>query len=319
MMPAMPNPLVPARSDVQRLAQSFCEKSLSPATRAAYKRVVREFLASLDAHPVDATPDDVRRWRDHLIGSGARPATVALKLSVIRSLYDYLRAAGIVRFNPAASKLVPPPEVEKDGAGRALSPREVHYLLAGPDRSTVGGARDYALLLLLARTGLRAAEACSLKTSSVGRMRERWVLTAKVKGGRERTLPLPDDVKGALDEYLARDAKRRELLRPRLATDPLDAYIFQPLTSAFGESRPLTVRSVERIVARWAEYGRVGKLTPHDLRRTAITRAFDLGLSHRQVQAMSGHRDPRTVMRYDHNRFELEQNAINFLNYELSD
>jgi hypothetical protein len=37
------------------------------------------------------------------------------------------------------------------------------------------------------------------------------------------------------------------------------------------------------------------------------------------VQAMSGHRDPRTVMRYDHNRFELEQNAINFLNYELSD
>jgi integrase len=133
--------------------------------------------------------------------------------------------------------------------------------------------------------------------------------------GRERTIPVPDDVKASVDTYLDLDVGRRGRLRPKLATEPVDAFIFQPHTSAFAEHRPLTVRSVERIVARWGDYGRVGHVSPHDLRRTAITRAFDLGLSHRQVQAMSGHRDPRTVMRYDHNRFDLEQNAINYLHY----
>ena len=311
----MTTSLPPSRADVQRLAQSFCEKSLSPATRSTYQRVLRAFFAAVDSHPLEVTPDDVRRGRDGLVRGGARPATVALKLSVVRSLYDYLRAAGLVRLNPASSKLVPPPDVEKEGAGRALSVREVGHLLAGPDRSSPSGARDFALILLLARTGLRAAEACSLRSSSFGRIKERWVLTAKVKGGRERTIPLPDDVKASIDAYLTLDAARRERLRPRNATEPVDAFVFQPHTASFAENRALTVRSVERIIARWAEYGRVGRVSPHDLRRTAITRAFDLGLSHRQVQAMSGHRDPRTVMRYDHNRFDLEQNAINFLHY----
>ena len=60
----------------------------------------------------------------------------------------------------------------------------------------------------------------------------------------------------------------------------------------------------------------MGKLSPHDLRRTAITRALDQGLSYRQVQMMTGHRDPKTVMRYDHGRENMEFNAANFLRYE---
>jgi integrase len=58
------------------------------------------------------------------------------------------------------------------------------------------------------------------------------------------------------------------------------------------------------------------KVSPHDLRRTVITHALNQGLSYRQVQVMSGHRDPKTVMRYDHDRENLDQNAINFLSYE---
>ncbi|MDQ3802434.1 MAG: hypothetical protein M3416_01040 [Acidobacteriota bacterium] len=51
-------------------------------------------------------------------------------------------------------------------------------------------------------------------------------------------------------------------------------------------------------------------------RRTAITRALDSGLTYRQVQMMSKHEDPKTVMRYDHGRENLEQNAVNFLAYD---
>ncbi|HEY9285061.1 MAG TPA: tyrosine-type recombinase/integrase [Pyrinomonadaceae bacterium] len=59
-----------------------------------------------------------------------------------------------------------------------------------------------------------------------------------------------------------------------------------------------------------------GSVSPHDLRRTAITRALDSGLTYRQVQMMSKHRDPKTVMRYDHGRENLDQNAVNFLRYD---
>lgn len=73
---------------------------------------------------------------------------------------------------------------------------------------------------------------------------------------------------------------------------------------------------VQKIVRRWADYSRIGNLSPHDLRRTAITKALDSGLTYRQVQMTSKHKDPKMVMRYDHGRENLEQNAVNFLTYD---
>ena len=73
---------------------------------------------------------------------------------------------------------------------------------------------------------------------------------------------------------------------------------------------------VQNIVKRWAAYGGVGDVSPHDLRRTAITRALEIGQSYRQVQMMSKHKDPKTVMKYDHSRENLDRNAVNFLQYE---
>lgn len=298
-----------------KMAAGFVEKSLSMATRQTYQRNVREFFAFVDfVHPARVSSDDVRRYRDHLIKEKKRPSTVALKLSVIRSFFEYLRAGGLVRLNPASTKLVPPPEVKDETVGRALAPKEVRYLLAGPDRATAEGARDYALLLTLLRLGLRAAEAVSLKASAITHTKGRWVVTVRVKGGRERTLPLPPEVKEAMEAYRTIDAPRRK----RAHSDGHHAFIFQPhvnyRTLVF--DKPLTVRSVENIVGRWAEFAGIGKLTPHDLRRTAITKALDQGLTYRQVQMMSGHRDPKTVMRYDHGRENLDMNAINFLSYE---
>ena len=52
----------------------------------------------------------------------------------------------------------------------------------------------------------------------------------------------------------------------------------------------------QKIVRKWADYSRLGDLSPHDLRRTAITRALESGLTYRQVQMMSKHTDSKTVM-----------------------
>jgi integrase/recombinase XerD len=103
-----------------------------------------------------------------------------------------------------------------------------------------------------------------------------------------------------------------------LHSDGAEAYLFQPHLNyrTLEFDKPLSTRMAWNIVRRWVEYTGVRKLSPHDLRRTAITKALEQGLTYRQVQMMSGHRDPKTVMRYDHGRENLDQNAVNFLVYE---
>jgi integrase/recombinase XerD len=190
----------------------------------------------------------------------------------------------------------------------------VRYLLSGPDREKPEGARDYALILVMLRLSLRVSEVCSLRASSVKWSHGRWALRCKVKGGREEVWPLPKDLKEAVDNYLRLDRKRREIAH----SVGEHAYLFQPHTNyrTLDFDKALSTRMVQKIVKKWADYSRLGDLSPHDLRRTAITRAMDSGLTYRQVQMMSKHRDPKTVMRYDHGRENMEQNAVNFLGYD---
>lgn len=296
-------------------ARVFVLKSNSPETRRTYETHIREFfLFHSSRHPVNIQVIDVIRWRDHLIRRGSRPATVTTKLSVVRSFFDYLRAAGIIDRNPASTKLVPPPELPEGLSGRALTPKEVRYLLAGPDTQTATGARDYALILLMCRTFLRVSEASHIRASSFHWTKGRWTLKVKVKGGRERTIPVPSDVKKAIDDYLSLDGENRRLAK----TGGNDAFVFQADISRryFGENKPLTTRHIWHLMKKWADFAGIGKVTPHDLRRTAITRALDLGHTYRQVQNGSGHKHIQSVQRYDHHRQSLEDNSINKLNYD---
>jgi integrase len=121
-------------------------------------------------------------------------------------------------------------------------------------------------------------------------------------------------VKQAIDDYLRLDFRRRELSN----CGGIEVPIFQPHTNyrTLEFNKPLSATMVWHIVKRWGEFTYVGKLSPHDLRRTAITQALNQGMSYRKVQMMTGHKDPKTVMRYDKDRENLEQNAVNFLSYE---
>jgi len=74
--------------------------------------------------------------------------------------------------------------------------------------------------------------------------------------------------------------------------------------------RPLSIRLLRQFAGEATAGQALG------LRRAAITLARDQGLSYRQVQMMSGHADPKTVMRDDYNRENLDQNAVNLLTYD---
>jgi site-specific recombinase XerC len=103
-----------------RTAAPFVNKSVSEETRRAYRRAVADFFQFVGGkHPAELVPADVLRWRDHLRAGRKRPATVSFKLSVVRSFFEYLKAGGVVPLNPASTKLVQPPELPSEPAGRA--------------------------------------------------------------------------------------------------------------------------------------------------------------------------------------------------------
>jgi integrase/recombinase XerD len=298
------------------LARPFIYKSVSEETRSAYHRVIREFFQFAgNIHPSHVSPALVIAYRDHLrINKRRKPNTVATKLAIVRSFFEYLRAGGVITVNPASTKLVTPPELPSAPQGRALTAKEVRYLLSGPDQSRVEGARDYAIMLVMLRLSLRLAEVSQLRVSSIKWSHGRWTLRCKIKGGKEEVWPLPKDVKDALNEYLRLDRDRRQTLH----SGGDEAYLFQPIVNyrTLEFDRPLSTRMVQKIIGRWAEFTGIGHVTPHDLRRTVVTKLLNDGHTYREVQMVTKHKDPKTVMRYDHARDNLESSPVNTLSWD---
>lgn len=322
--PELVSPLARTSQDERQLiplkdkVQAFLNRSTSDNTREAYRRTILEFHRFVGRHLLTVTEREVLAWRDSLLHHGQSNQTVAAKLSTVRSLYAYLGKVypDLLKANPADAQLVPPPKIPNALKGRALTPKEVQHLLVGPNRDTPEGARDYALMLLMLRLSLRVSEVGSVRLSSIQWKGERWTLSLKVKGGAEEVWPMPPDVKQAIDRYLRLDEKRRSVwLENRVE----DQYVFQPTENnrTGVHNRGLTRQMIAKIVKKWADFcGIKGKVTPHDLRRTAITRALNQGRTYREVQMMSKHKDPKTVMRYDYERDNLERNPVNSLSYD---
>lgn len=187
---------------------------------------------------------------------------------------------GVFQLNPASAKLVPPPKKPSRFPGRALSAGEVKNLPSWFRLDEVVGARNYAMILIMLRI--------SLRISPVRWDRGRWVLVVKVKGGDEEKRPLPGDVKKAIDHYLQLDRQYRETVK----TNSPESYLFQaePKQRYFGENLPLSTRQIWHLVSKTAKLTGLGKLSPHDLRRTAITKAFKQNIPIHHIQRMSGHR-----------------------------
>jgi site-specific recombinase XerD len=302
------------------LTRAFVLKSHSAETRRTYRTTLQTFAQFCEKRHSrrlafsEVTFAHVIEWRDHLIKEGRRAHTISTKLAILRSLFEYGRALGIFQLNPASAKLVPPPKKPKHSPGRALSPTEVKSLLSWFRLDSLLGARDYALMLIMLRLSLRVSEVANLKVSSIRWTSGRWILTVKLKGGREEIKPLPKDVKKAIDDYLKLDRENREIMK----SGGEDAFLFQaePNQRWFGENKPLSTRHVWHLVKRYSKLCGIGDVSPHDLRRTAITQAFKQRVPIRHIQRMSGHQDLNTLRLYDLDRENLEDNAINELSYE---
>ncbi len=219
-----PDPAVPARTPAAQVRDSFrCflrqERGLAPATLVNYLRFAGEFLAArFGTGPVDLgalrasdVTGFVQRRAATLGGKQAQMLTTAL-----RAFLRFARYRGELRTDLATCV----PAVANWSLStlpRALPPGQVEAVLAGCNRQSAMGRRDYAILLLLARLGLRAGEVVALTLEDLD-----WhagVLTVRGKGGHAALLPLPVEVGEALAAYIQqgrpRAASRQVFLRVR--------------------------------------------------------------------------------------------------------
>jgi site-specific recombinase XerD len=151
------------------------------------------------------------------------------------------------------------------------------------------GLRDKAIIELLFSTGMRVGELSKLKMEQINLKRDEF--TVKGKGSKHRVVFLSNEAKSSIQNYT----------RARSDVSP---YLFvghDRAKAARGKTGPLTPRSIQRIVERYAtEAGITKKITPHVLRHTYATDLLRNGADIRSVQAMLGHESITTTQVYTH-------------------
>jgi site-specific recombinase XerD len=202
------------------------------------------------------------------------------KVGELRSLLRFLFVRGFTSL--ALGDAVPPVASWRDtGIPRTVPHADVERLIASCDRSILDGARDAAIVLLLARLGLRSVEVARLELSDLA-----WragELVVRGKGGREDRLPLPDDVGTALAEYLTVRG-RREFRR-----------VFLTLRAP---TRPIRPDLVGDVVRRACERAGVAEFTPHRLRHALASEMLAQGASLREISQVLRHRHLSTTAIY---------------------
>ncbi|HEY8921486.1 MAG TPA: site-specific tyrosine recombinase XerD [Candidatus Limnocylindria bacterium] len=259
------------------------ERGLSPLTVAAYRRDLAQF-AAVAGTAWRNDPEPVRDFVNALRRDGRRPSTQARKVAAIRSFYGFaLReeladrdVAGLLDAPKAGSYL---PDV--------LSAESVASILDAPPSDDPVGIRDRAILELLYACGLRVSELTGLDTDRL----DLPGLQVRVigKGNRERRVPMGDEARERIQQYLA---------GPRAAWTA-----GRPTPAVFLSQRGarLARESVWRLVRRWAAVAGVQtRVTPHTFRHSFATHLLEGGADLRVVQTLLGHASISTTQLYTH-------------------
>ena len=180
-------------------------------------------------------------------------------------------------------------------AGRALDMRQIEALMRAcrADRREAAARRDLALFALLFGAGLRRAEAAGVEASAYDRNGGGENVTVVGKGGKERKVYLAGACRGLVPEWLE---LRGGGAGPLLNQVSAEGRILAPGLSPQGIMRRVEIR---------AAAAGIGKVTPHDLRRTFVTLLLEAGADVLSVQRLAGHASPQTTSRYDR-RPEME-------------
>jgi len=268
-------------------AYLLTEKAVSPATEENYRREIRAFLRRRfprgTVAPAMLRAHDLHRfvsWRAQHVA----PRRIKLTVTALRAFCRFLRFRGDV-VSDLASSVLTVPNWRLATLPKSIPQDQVERILTQCDQRTAVGRRNYAILLLLARLGLRASEVVAVTLDDVDW--EAGELLVRGKGSRRERLPLPHDVGKALAAYLRNG-------RPRCSTRHFFVRAKAPLVGFSGPAAISTI--VEDAIAR------AGLDPPsrgaHLLRYSLASHVLRRGGSLAEIAELLRHRHPDTTALY---------------------
>jgi integrase/recombinase XerD len=258
--PPVPAPVTPAEALLGRYQRYLVtERGLAVVTARGYADMVRPFLAEREEAGglalADLTAAEVTAFV--LAACPGKPkGTAKLTVTALRSLLGFLHVEGLIG-RPLGQHVPAVASWRLAGLPRALERGQVAALLASCDQDTAVGRRDFAMLTLLARIGLRAGEVAALSLDDIS-----WragEITVRGKGSRAERLPLPAEVGEAVAAYLAGG-------RP----EPFEGAR-QVFLRARAPHRGLASAGVTAAVCRAGQRAGIGRVFAHRLRHSAAT------------------------------------------------
>ncbi|MEV4352673.1 tyrosine-type recombinase/integrase [Actinoplanes sp. NPDC049596] len=214
-----------------------------------------------------------------------QPSTVSRRLSVVIGFYRVCVIDEILAHSPA--DYVRRPLVPPESPTLGLSHLQFEAMITAARLSA--NSNDFALVAMLGLLGLRIFEACGANIADIGEEHGHRVLKVCGKGGKIVLVPLPPAVARAID---------------RAVDDRDDGPILRSSRGARMDRHAATRRL--KHLAETAGL-RIPKMHPHMLRHTFVTTMLDAGVSLRDVQIAARHADPRTTIRYDRARKNLDR------------
>ena len=281
-------PLKPVDQCIQAFERYLRQdRALADATITNYVPFIRDFLTNrFGIGPVrlsQLSSDDVVTFVQRQVPQLGRKRAKLLT-TALRSFFRYSRYRGDITLDLAAAVPVVA-NWSMPSIPRAISPDQVHQLLASLDRQTATGRRDYAILLLLARMGLRSSEVAFLELDDID-----WntgTLIVHGKSSLRNEFPLIHEVGTAIAAYL-RDGRppstsRRVFLR---AKAPIRGFLG---ASGVGS---IVRHSLKRADIKAPTYG------AHQFRHGLATEMLRQGASLGEIGDILGHRHPQTTKIY---------------------
>ena len=261
----------------------------SPKTVATYTRAIRRFSSYLESRGVtQPCREDVIAYRDHL-RLDHKPTTVQAYIEAVKLFFTWTAQEGIY---PNVADHVKGAKLDTEHKKDPLTVTQVRRVLDGVDLTTRKGLRDYAMLSLMATTGLRTISIIRANIGDLRTVGDTAVLFHQGKGHEEKSdyVKLAPEVEDCVTEYL----------QQRGESDP-DAPLFGAISNRNSGGR-MTTRSVSRVVKdRLVSSGMDSdRLTAHSLRHTAATLMLVNGASITETQQILGHKNINTTMIYSH-------------------
>lgn len=314
------NNLFLPRKFAKILSEEIANGDASPDTVKTYSQQFKLFVDWCERNQLKLTQleeEHIKEYRSDLVVRGLKVTTIALKLTVIRRIFEIAVDRGYMKFNPALR--VKPPTERRDpaAANNYLELEEAQQLVNSlPTGGSLKELRDRLLVVLMVVQGCRQIELHRLNVGDV--IKRGGKVGIRVEAKRSvRVVPLKLDVAELLDRYLEARKNTLETLKPTSAM----FISFSRNAVKLRENR-LTRASMQRIVNAYLEaaalkHSENRTTTAHGLRHTVGYQLQKNGKSLRTIQEFLGHADPRTTAIYAHINSLWSDNPVNDLDIDV--